>query len=638
MIPDRFRKTLYFLISSLVLFSIFAISYFHILDDYELETLDFRYHLRPQIPTTEKIVMVDIGEDSIEKLGHFPFDRSYHALLVKALSENGAKAIVFDIFFSEPHGHDIELEDAMRKSGKVYLPYVFDIETNIRSKLQVARGYIAKEVENLALASKGMGHINIYPDSDGKFRRVPLYVKYKEDLHPYVSFLMSCDYLGINQKDIKIVPGEYIALKSDLKIPLDERSNMIINFTGRWGQTYAHYSYIDILQSYLAGTSGQKPIIDMSKFKDKVCIIGLTAAGTTDLHPNPFETLYPGVGMHAEIFNSLLTGNFIRRASRPINLLILLILSLIVAFVTMKIKPLKMLPILASVVILLIEAGICLFSYFGIWIDLFYPVTVMIAVYIALTLYRYISEWKKRLVLENELGIAKKIQESFLPKNVPEFEGLDMSAYMFTARQVGGDLYDFIVFGPDRLGVMIGDVSGKGVPASLFMAMVTGKFKFLATQEVKPEDVLFNLNTILSRESASNLFVTVFYCIFNMSDKTVMYSNGGHLPLIRSRSGNPIEFLDVREGTPLGLMEGPYSGNKVSFEKGDTFVFYTDGITEAMNSKSEMYEEERLAAVIESHSAVSSKALIGAIEKDVRKFEPKSKQHDDMTLIVVKIT
>jgi len=148
--------------------------------------------------------------------------------------------------------------------------------------------------------------------------------------------------------------------------------------------------------------------------------------------------------------------------------------------------------------------------------DLFYPSIILVLLYMSLTLYKYISEWKKRLLLENELKIAKKIQESFLPKSIPRMDGLEIEATMFTAREVGGDLYDFRAFDDGTLGVMIGDVSGKGVPASLFMAMVTSEFKFFAMPGAPPEAVLTGLNSKLVKESSSNLFVTVFYLIFDM--------------------------------------------------------------------------------------------------------------------------
>ena len=620
-----------------VILAIGAVSYFRLLDAYELGTLDIRFLLRPKAPVTDKVVIIEIGEDSLKKLGRFPFDRSYHAILIRALSDFGAKTVVFDLLFAEPQENDREMEEALRKAGSVYLPSAFDLDTGKRSGVTTARGYVAKCLENFLILARGTGHINIVPDQDGKFRRVPVYIRYCNAFYPYISFIVACDYLGISEKEIRLKPARYILFGKHGKAPLDDKSRIIINFTGRWGSSYKHYSYVDVLQSYFAYVSGQKPNLDPAFFKDKVCIVGLTAAGTGDLHPNPFEPLYPGVGIHAEIFNSVINNTFIGRLSREANLLILFAVILILSFVVYKTKPVKGILSLLSAITFFCLASILVFDLLGVWVDVVYPVLMMVVSYLGLTLYKYVVEWKKRLTVENELGIAKKIQESFLPKKVPEITGMDIASAMFTARQVGGDLYDFPELGAGRLGVMIGDVSGKGVPASLFMAMTTGAFKFFATPEAHPKDVLFSLNKKLVSESASNLFVTVFYAVFDVSNRKAIYSNGGHLPVIRMSQSGEAEFLDVDTGAPLGLMDGDYVEKEIVLRQEDVLVFYTDGITEAMNQDGEMYGADRLSAVIKERRSSSSKEILEAIEKGVRTFEPRQNQHDDMTLVVIKI-
>lgn len=621
---------------SFAILAIFAVSYFHLLDTYELESLDMRFQLRPRGPATDKVVVVEIGEDTIKHLGRFPFNRDYHAVIVRALSEFGAKAIVFDLFFSEPHVTDKDFEDALKASGNVYLPSVFELDPG-SGKIPRANAYAGKCLESFLMFAKGSGHINIIPDIDGKYRRFPPYIQYGNQFHPQLAVIVACDWLGIKQKDIDLSPGEYLQCGKDLRIPLDGRSLMLINYSGEWGKVYKHYSYVDILQSYFAKTSGQKPVLDPSVFKDKICIIGLTATGTVDIHPTPLETVYPAVGIHPEVINSIINKRFISRVSKETNLILLMIICLLISITTLRLKPLKSLFVLISAAFFYAIALIIIFNLYGIWVDMVYPLMVMAGLYLVLTLYKYIVEWKKRLVMERELDIARKIQQSFLPKSLPDLPGLDISAAMMTARQVGGDIYDFVKFDSGQLGVMIGDVSGKGIPASLFMSMVAGFFKFLSTPMVTPEAVLFNLNAKLVKENSSNLFVTVFYAVFDIKAKTMAYANGGHLPILYLSAGRKEEFLDVEEGTPLGLMDGNYSGRRIGLRPGDIFVFYTDGVTEAMNKKGEMYERERLVKVVESNRDKSSEALVKAIEKDVRRFEPVTKQHDDITVIVVKV-
>lgn len=636
--PISVKQMAKVIVFAVMALAILAGSYFRVLDSYELETLDLRFILRPQAPVTDKVAIIEIGDDTIKKLGRFPFDRSHHAIITRALSEAGAKAVIFDIFFSEPQKSDGVFEDAVRKAGNVYFPAVLDIDAGRPGALPRASGYAARCLEGLSSAAKGVGHINVIPDIDGKFRRAPAYIRHDgRSPMPYLSLLVACDYLGIPQKDVKFAPGEYLDLGSGIKVPLDERSNIITNYSSKWGRSYCHYSYVDVAQSYLAKIAGEKPNMDLALLKDKVCIIGLTAVGTVDLHPTPFDPLYPAMGMHAEVFNSVVSNRFIRRASPAANFAILIFLSSLVAAVVLKIKPLKGIFYLLSLMAILVLSSMVLFNASGLWIDVAYPLLCMVIVHLSLTLYRYILEWRKRLLMEGELEIARKIQESFLPRSTPSIEGVEVASAMFTARQVGGDLYDFIHFPDGKLGIMIGDVSGKGVPASLFMAMSVGAFRSFALPEAPPEVVLANLNSKLVKESSSNLFVTMFYSVFDLKNKKVIYGSGGHLPVLYlSRSGES-SFLDVDEGSPLGLMEGAYSGGRAHFGAGDMFVFYTDGVTEAMNAKADMYGRERLLSVAEKHRSLSAGKMVEEIGADVRHFEPKAMQHDDITVIVVKI-
>jgi len=635
---ESFRKIIGLISLAVIALAVLAGSYLRILDSYELETLDLRFLIRGNIPVSDKIVIIEIGDDTIQKLGRFPFDRSYHTFLVKAISESGGSIILFDLFFSEPSDRDAEFVRAIAKAGNVYFPVVFDLDVKALRTIPYAGAYAARCLEGINSAAKGIGHINIIPDIDGKFRRASAFIRHNDNaLSPYLSLLAGCDYLGISQKDMKFAPGRYLALGREIEVPLDEDSAIIVNYSAGWGKSYRHYSYVDIIQSYLAKINGDKPIIDLSLLKDKICIVGLSAIGTVDLHPTPFDPMYPAMGMHADVINSLIKNSFIRRASQTANLAILIFLSALMTVLILKTKPMKGLIYLFSVLFLLALASMLLFNIYGFWIDVMYPVIIIVMLNLSVTLYKYVSEWKKGLLMESELQIAKKIQDSFLPKSTPSIGGLSVSVAMFTARQVGGDLYDFISFADDKLGVMIGDVSGKGVPASLFMAMSVGAFRTFASPGAKPEEVLANLNIKLMKESTSNLFVTVFYSVFDMKNKVFIYGNGGHLPVLYLKKEGQARFLDVDDGAPLGLIEGPYSGGRTNFGSGDTFIFYTDGVTEAMNSKADMYGKERLLLAAERNRLLSADKIMDEIEKDVRRFEPRSIQHDDITIIVVKV-
>jgi adenylate cyclase len=379
------KKTIKRILLAASLLAIMAGSYFHVMDSYELETLDLRFRLRPHIPTAGDVVIVEIGDDTIAKLGRFPFDRSYHAFLIRALSAAGAKAIVFDLFFSEEARNDAEFASAAGSAGNVYFPYVFELDYKKRRGLPVSGGYAAKNLDALNAAAKGTGHINVIPDMDGKYRRVPAYIQYGGSACPYLALKVAYDYLGIQEKDVRIAPGKSVDIGRSIRLPLDENSLVLVNYSGPWGAGYKHYSYVDIMQSYLAALTGRRPNVDFSVFRDKVCFIGLTAVGTVDLHPNPFDTLYPAVGLHAEVFNSVVKNSFIRRAPGWANLAALLFLIALVSALVLSTRPLRALFILFSVVSVYVLAAIVVFDIFGLWLDIIYPVLVIVLLHLSRT-------------------------------------------------------------------------------------------------------------------------------------------------------------------------------------------------------------------------------------------------------------
>ena len=278
-------------------------------------------------------------------------------------------------------------------------------------------------------------------------------------------------------------------------------------------------------------------------------------------------------------------------------------------------------------------AAFFVFFFSGLWIDIISPITITFVFYLTLTIVRYIGEMNRMELLERELGIAKKIQESFLPKEMPKVKGLEIAAKMVTARQVGGDLYDFVKVGQGAFGIMIGDVAGKGVPAALYMAKVVSEFKSYAGEE-NASQAITKLNERLCKEGSAGLFVTLSYIIFDIKAGVASFSSGGHLPIIVAKP--EITLVDAKEGMPLGIFESGFSEEKINFNKGDTFVLYTDGVTEAMNPKGEMFCQERLMELVKNNTNLSSEELTALIQEEVKKFEGKKKQHDDITVIVIK--
>ena len=602
-----------------------SLSYFRVFEDFELQTLDLRFKLRPALKVSPDIAIIEIAEDSLNELGKWPFDRGYHALLIDCLRQLGAKAIVFDISFSEKSPQDAELIEATRKAKRlVYFPIYFRLkEGEVKGHLK-AQGVDGALIDGLAKTAQGIGHINIFTDIDGKRRRVPLFIEYEGKRYPQLGFLVARDYLGAKL----------------IRVPRNPDGTTLINYAGKWTKTFKHYSFVDVLRSFYRTVEGEKGVIDLAEFYNKVCFIGVTAVGGHDLYPMPLESIYPMVGIHANIFNSIVQNQFIFRANKFVNLVILILLCITIAIIVNRVRPLRGLGISLLAISSFILISILSFIILGVWIDLFCPVVLAFGVYLGATFNKYLAEQRRRLLMDKELSIAKEIQLDFLPQSVPQIEGIEIAASISTAKAVGGDLYDFADIEADgkrRLGIMIGDVSGKGIPAAIFMARSIADFRHYVNRETSPSSALNNLNAEIALNYKSELFITMFYMTYDNSKKVLTYSNAGHLPAIWLKAEGGIEFLTT-EGIPLGLMETErYSDASVELKPGDTVILYTDGITEARNQNKEEFAIERLKEVVLKNRSVSASALQDAIKGRLHRFVGTAPQYDDYTLVILKI-
>jgi len=251
-----------------------------------------------------------------------------------------------------------------------------------------------------------------------------------------------------------------------------------------------------------------------------------------------------------------------------------------------------------------------------------------------------LSSREKLVALQQELDIATVIQTSILPKIFPPFpdrKEFDIYAKMQPAREVGGDLYDFFLIDKNRLGIIIGDVSGKGIAAALLMAVSKTLLKATALKGLPADNILDEVNKILVDDSPSNMFVTVFYGVLDTRSGAFEYSNGGHnLPVIISRDGT-VRTLDNAGGLVLGAFSGSeYQSNIILLKPGDMIFMYTDGVTEAMNADEELFTEERLAECLSGKENFMPKDLIQIVFDEVRNFSNGIEQADDITCLALK--
>ncbi|MDV4342274.1 SpoIIE family protein phosphatase [Methanoculleus sp. YWC-01] len=240
--------------------------------------------------------------------------------------------------------------------------------------------------------------------------------------------------------------------------------------------------------------------------------------------------------------------------------------------------------------------------------------------------------------IAKELEIAKEIQQSILPESAPVLPGFDLAGFNLPAREVGGDFFDYIPVGEGCWGVEIADVSGKGVPAALFMALARTLVRASASQSLDPAGSILEANRYICMDSKTCMFVTLFYGILDTRKGTFSYVNAGHNPPLLFREGSSAAELLRGKGIALGIFDDiELELVELKLHPGDTVVFYTDGVTEATNEHEEEYGMGRLTALISGLLDRGAREIIDAIVEDVTAHAGSQPQFDDITLVVLKV-
>ncbi|OQX23255.1 MAG: hypothetical protein BWK80_26955 [Desulfobacteraceae bacterium IS3] len=259
---------------------------------------------------------------------------------------------------------------------------------------------------------------------------------------------------------------------------------------------------------------------------------------------------------------------------------------------------------------------------------------------------RYIHELtettKAKERAESELKLAWNIQQSFLPKDFPKLAEIDVWGKCEPAREVGGDYFDFFKIDDERYGMVVGDVSGKGVPAALFMAVSRTLFRMLTAQEHQPGPVLTEFNDrLVALDQGSNMFITLFYGVINIKTGHLQYSTAGHnMPYLKSSQYGDGEFrmLPNIKTMVAGMMDGmEMEMAEIYLSRGDMIVLYTDGMTEAINMDEDEFGEKRLAEYLNRYAEMSAQEICEKLVADVQAFQTGMPQFDDMTMFVMKL-
>lgn len=365
------------------------------LDRAENSVLDYYFRQRPAIETHPDIVLIEIDEESLAQIGPLPWPRDYFNEMIEILNAWGASAIVFDVMFGAKGQFDSgELVRSLQQAGNVFLPV--SLEDKMEKKFWVHSMPVVIEPErggkewvysgsDLKAAARGIGHVNVDADLDGTVRRVKSFLADAGEIHPHLALPVS--FYELN----KPLPGPY-----DFDLPQDEDGNLLINWAGKWEESFSHYSYADLIRGYQATLKGQRSSFDPMLVKDKICLIGITAKGRAKLRATPIESEFPLFGIHANIINSILTERFVKPASFLVNAVCLMVIGLIASllFLCFRNVPSFVAGLFLGVMWALV--GFLIFSFQGIWLYVFHPILLIISLFIFSAIYSQVIMAKER--------------------------------------------------------------------------------------------------------------------------------------------------------------------------------------------------------------------------------------------------
>jgi sigma-B regulation protein RsbU (phosphoserine phosphatase) len=243
----------------------------------------------------------------------------------------------------------------------------------------------------------------------------------------------------------------------------------------------------------------------------------------------------------------------------------------------------------------------------------------------------------ERQRINEEIAVSREIQRMLLPHEIPQGNNFEISAINLPSKEVGGDYYDFVTLDERRIGISIGDISGKGIPGAILMSNLQAAFRAAALSHLSSAEVMERVNNQIARSTSPEKFATFLYGILNTKKLQFSYTNAGHnYPIWRKKNGDTRYLLNT--GLVVGVQKDfVYQENKIKLDRGDVLVFYTDGITEAFNAQHDEFSEKHLLSIISNSSFTSAEELRNDIYEEVVDFTKGVGQYDDITLIVLHV-
>jgi len=432
---------------------VFFIIHLNLLQRVELYTLDLRYKLRGNLRGSSNIAMIDIDEGSIKHIGRWPWSREWHAGLITALSKYKPKIIAFDMFFSEPSPLiDFFLVESTRLAKNVFYALAFNFgktrgsaksEISVLKRFEIPESQIIGDKKNIVKLARpifplpdlynvaaGAGHVVAIPDTDGAIRRVSSVINCNDKYYLAFALEIAASYLGVKRRDIRIILGRYIDLRMTregrIRIPIDKNGKFLVNWTAPWGHGFKHYPFWKVVSSYQKELKGGRPLINLNEFRNKICLVGLTATGLIDIKPIPLQPAYPIVGLHANVIDTILQKRFIDKAQLPVNLFIVLVMAILVGFSVPKFRPVEGVLLTIGIIVIYLLISFLLFKFFGLWVNVIYPVIAIILSSVSVTVHSEVASAIEKGRLYN-LAVEDGLTKLYVVRHFKEILSLEMA-------------------------------------------------------------------------------------------------------------------------------------------------------------------------------------------------------------------
>ena len=612
--------------------------------------------------STNKIVIIDIDETSIENIGQFPWRRDVYSKILNNLNLAETSVIAFDIFFSEEDTQNptkifqefnLNSENILNSdqlflesinNNNVSLPLVgatkeikknkFSSKANIITKgenplnyLYNYQGYISS-LDKFNNAAKGLGSISIIDSEDGILRHVPLILNIDEKIIPSLS--LETVRLHNKEKSYLIQTDQ-----SGIQSIQTRTTNFNINENGL---NFVKFKKIP-KNTYISASDIYQNNFDQEALKDKIVLIGSSAEGVFDLVKIPTGKIVPGVQVHANIIENILSKDFLKinYLTKIVENIVLLISLLVVLIIANYFKPIYSILNYAILLLLLFLISI-LFYKQNYFVEIYNIILFNSLLFIYLLYSRFVEEnkssienEKKQLVLKKEREIAGEVQKKLFPteKNIENF----VYAKNIPARDVSGDYYDYIKVSDDEIYFTLADVSGKGIKAGMLMANASSVFKSFSKLKFPINQLAQNINNQVKESSYKGMFITAVIGKLNITSKEVEFVNFGHESIMCfEKTSNSFSYIKA-EKPPLGLLNikdaNTINTNKLNLNDKNIFI-YTDGVTEGYIEDEKEFTVKGIEDEILKNKSSNIKEIIEII---TNKLNNREYLRDDITMM-----